>query len=165
VVKSEIFDYNGCPNPCTNPVITYIAAQANVGFTINYTLPSNCNGCTLFVLNTTNTIINSFPGICGSNSILFNTTDTCTKYKFVIRCDTRECGLLYSDTARNAGCGVPPPNCTNPVITNLQVNNTTHSYTVSYTLTPNCDSCKIYMYNAADTMVVYVVQIVLHLPH
>jgi RHS repeat-associated protein len=133
---------------CVKPIITSNVPEfVNSVIHVNYQLPANCDSCKLKVYSTTGTLLQTINNICNTTTTDYNIgiTDTCTKYKFVLSCYNDTCGYVNSDTSYYNGC-IPIPTCTKPVITNVIVNGTAHSFQVFYNLTPGCDSCKIYMH-------------------
>jgi RHS repeat-associated protein len=159
-VNSDTTYYNGCDSNCKDkPLITAVIQNwttNNNYIQVNYTLPTNCNNCTINMYNSYNFLVGTIPNICGTTSqqFFFEVPDTCSLYKFVINCNSLTCGPLKSDTAYRLGC-TEIIDCTKPVITNVVSSSVNHSFQVFYTLTPGCDSCKISMFNAAGTLVGY----------
>jgi RHS repeat-associated protein len=146
---------------CKKPVITAVvlthstaSVQSGNYIKVTYQLPVNCDSCKLFMYNAAGTQVGVNNNICGTTNYSFTISDTCAKYKFIIKCQSSKCALLVGDTARYNGCTIPP-NCTKPVITSIvpvSQGGVYTDYNVFYNLLPNCDTCKILMYDQANNL-------------
>ena len=90
---------------CHRPVITSISILHPSGrIQVCYTLPIPCDSCTLFVYNVSNIPVAIVTNICGTSCTAFKFLDTCTHYRFLIKCHNDTCGWVASDTAYYVGC-------------------------------------------------------------
>ena len=142
---------------CTAPAITSISIIPQAGYSfikVFYTLPSHCDSCKIYMYDPAGNQAGFYNNICGTSSAQFQITDTCIKYKFLIKCQGNTCGLLKSDTATYKGC-LPINNCNTPVITSTYIifGKFSYSIAVNYQLPAACASCTLSMYDLSNNLI------------
>ena len=92
---------------CHRPVITSVSILHPGGrIQVCYVLLTPCDSCTIFVYNAFNGLVTSVPNICGGSCTYFKFLDTCTHYRFLIKCHSDSCGIVMSDTVDFNGCWI-----------------------------------------------------------
>ncbi|MFC4262078.1 DUF6443 domain-containing protein [Ferruginibacter yonginensis] len=143
---------------CTKPVITSVNIAANSVVNVYFNAPNACQNCLVTMFDQYNTPIQYSYPTCGAGIANFKALDSCFKYKFVVTCNTENCGVLASDTSFYNPCDIiinPDSNCTKPTISYVNATQYNHSFQVYFQTTPGCDSCKLYMYDQNGNQVGY----------
>ncbi|MBS1512422.1 MAG: hypothetical protein JST86_16370, partial [Bacteroidetes bacterium] len=156
---------------CTPPSIlatTLVYGDSGTYYiNVAYNTLIGSDSCKIYMYNTSNVLVDSLTDICGTSNSLFQVTDECTSYRFLIKCYNTKCGLLLSDTAtysclylRSNGPagGLNGKGCEYPSISSA----VSYSFgkskgiLVSYTLPSSCDSCVLYVYNKFTSLILTV---------